>query len=286
MKGTQQPGDRNVIRTLLLWGGVLLFATATFLWIYPFLWMVSASLKTSLELFTKGLNLIPEHFNWQNYTRAWQKAGFSLYLFNTVIITAGALLVVLVRCSLAGYALGRYEFIGKKMILSILIATFLVPVGSTIIPVVDLSMRLGLLNQRIGLILALGGHGQVAAVLLYMGFFSQIPSSLSDAARIDGANFWTIFARIMLPLTGPVTATVSILTFMFAWNNFMMPLVFTFGRPDMRTLSVGMLAFQGMYETDWTGMAAAGTISLLPIITVFLLLQKHFVHGIAGAVKE
>ena len=255
------------------------------IWIYPFLWMVSASLKGSLDIFQEGLQLIPDTAHWENYARAWQTAQFSIYLKNTIIITLGTLFIVVLRCSLAGYVLGRYDFIGKRTVLAVLIATFLVPVGNTIIPITQLSMRLNLLNTRTGVILALGGGGQVAAILLYMGFFRRIPKSLSEAAVIDGAGFFTVFRRIMLPMAGPVTATVSILTFMSAWNNFMIPLVFTFARPELRTLAVGVLAFQGTRETDWSGMAAAGSISLLPVISVFLLLQRYFVTGISGAVK-
>lgn len=280
-----RPGANVVGRCVAVGIATLLFAALCIVWIYPFLWMVSASLKQPMEVFTKGVNLIPDRLMWANYPRAWVKAGFNGYFVNTVIVTAGTLVVVLVRCSLAGYVLGRYEFRGKRLILGVLIVTFLVPAGSTLIPIVDLSMRLGLLNNLLGVILALGAGGNVAAVLLYMGYFSRIPSSLPEAAIMDGAGFATIFGRIMLPMTGPVTATVSILTFMGAWNNFMVPLVFTLSRPKLRTLAVGMLAFQGMHETDWSGMAAAGTIALIPIVALFLVLQKYFIRGMAGAVK-
>jgi raffinose/stachyose/melibiose transport system permease protein len=122
-------------------------------------------------------------------------------------------------------------------------------------------------------------------ILLFAGFFSQLPSELHEAAVIDGAGFVRIFAQIMLPLAGPVIATTVILQFMASWNSFFLPLVLTLSRPELRTLGVGMFAFQGEYFSDWSGMAAAATLALLPIIGVFLLLQRHFVEGIAGAVK-
>jgi raffinose/stachyose/melibiose transport system permease protein len=109
---------------------------------------------------------------------------------------------------------------------------------------------------------------------------------LEEAAVLDGASFWTVFLYVMLPLSGPVVATVTILKFLAAWNNFFVPLVFTFSRPDLRTLSVGMFAFVGENETDWSGMAAAATLSLIPIVIVFFLMQRRFVEGIAGAVKQ
>ena len=256
------------------------------IWIYPFLWMVSASFKSSMELFKNGLKLIPEHFSFDSYSRAWVKGGFSDYFLNSVIVTVSTIVLVVIRCLLAGYILAMYEFKGKKIILLCLVATFMIPTGTTIIPVVEISDKLCLLNTRIGVILALAGGGQVASILLYKAFFQNTPKSISEAAIIDGAGFFSVFARIMAPMTGPVTATTVIMTFMGAWNNFMIPLVFTFCVPEYRTLPVGMMAFQSVNETDWSGMAAAGVMSLLPIIIVFIALQKYFINGIAGAVKE
>ena len=256
------------------------------IWIYPFLWMISASFKSSMELFKNGLKLIPEHFSFDSYSRAWVKGGFSDYFLNSVIVTVSTIVLVVIRCLLAGYILAMYEFKGKKIILLCLVATFMIPTGTAIIPVVEISDKLGLLNTRIGVILALAGGGQVASILLYKAFFQNTPKSISEAAIIDGAGFFSVFARIMAPMTGPVTATTVIMTFMGAWNNFMIPLVFTFGVPEYRTLPVGMMAFQSVNETDWSGMAAAGVMSLLPIIIVFIALQKYFINGIAGAVKE
>ena len=254
-------------------------------WVYPFLWLVSASLKTPIEIFSKGLNLIPDTPIWQNYARAWVQAGFSTYMLNTVIVTIGTVAVVVFHTALSGYVLGRYDFVGRKLVIGILGATLIVPAGLTIIPIVDLTSALGLLNGHWGIILALAGSGQSAAILLYAGYFRGLPQELEEAATMDGAGFLRIFLNIMLPLAGPVTATVTVLTFLAAWNAFLIPLVFTFGTPGLRTLPVGMLAFVGTNETDWSGMAAAATISLLPVIVFFFFVQRYFVEGIAGAVK-
>jgi raffinose/stachyose/melibiose transport system permease protein len=254
-------------------------------WVYPFLWLVSASLKTPLEIFAKGLNLIPDTPIWENYARAWVQAGFSTYMLNTVIVTIGTVAVVVFHTALSGYVLGRYDFVGRKLVIGILGATLIVPAGLTIIPIVDLTSALGLLNGHWGIILALAGSGQSAAILLYAGYFRGLPQELEEAATMDGAGFLRIFLNIMLPLAGPVTATVTVLTFLAAWNAFLIPLVFTFGTPGLRTLPVGMLAFVGTNETDWSGMAAAATISLLPVIVFFFFVQRYFVEGIAGAVK-
>lgn len=263
--------------------GLLVFAG---FWVYPFVWVLSASVKDQLEVFTAGLGLVPETFVWENYQRAWVDASFSKYMLNTLIVTVMTVLLVVIRCAMAGYVLARYQFIGRKVVVGVLVATLFVPAGYTIIPVVEVTQRLGLLNSLTGMIIALAGGGHVAAVLLYMGYFRGIPRELEEAAVIDGAGFLTIFFRVMMPLAGPVTATVVVLTFLSTWNAFFLPLVFTFSRPDLRTLSVGMQAFVGENSVDWPGMAAAATLSLLPIVILFLFLQKYFFEGIAGAVKS
>jgi raffinose/stachyose/melibiose transport system permease protein len=268
-----------------MWLSVLILLLLCLVWIYPFLWLVSASFKDPLEIFSKGLSLIPNALRWDNYARAWSTAGFSTYMFNTVLVTVGTVALVIFHTSLTGYVLGRYEFIGRRLVIGVLVATFIVPAGFAIIPIVDLTKTLGLLNNRWGIILALAGSGNAAAILLYAGFFSQLPKELEEAAIVDGAGFFTVFGRIMLPLAGPVTATVAVLTFLAAWNSFLIPLVLTFGAPDQRTLAVGMLAFVGTNETDWPGMAAAATLSLVPVIVFFFFVQRFFVEGVAGAIK-
>ncbi len=265
---------------------VVALTAIAIVWIYPFLWMVSASLKDSLGIFSSGLDLIPSTLHWDNYVRAWTDANFDYYTLNTVVVAVGTVIIVVVRCALAGYVLGRYDFIGKKPILALLVGTLFVPTGYTIIPVVDLAGHFGLLNSLWGVILALSGSGHVPDLLLFVAYFNRLPKELEEAALLDGAGFLAVFARIMLPLAGPVIATVTILTFLSSWNEFFLPLVFTFSRPELRTLSVGMLAFVGEHETDWSGMAAAATISLLPMVVLFFALQRYFVEGIAGAVKS
>lgn len=285
--GSRQRLDRGRLRRKapmwLMTAALLLF---TAVWVYPFVWVVSASVKEQLEVFTAGLGLVPDVFVWENYRRAWVDASFSKYMINTVIVTVMTVVLVVIRCAMAGYVLARYQFIGRKVVVGVLVATLFVPAGYTIIPVVEVTQRLGLLNSLTGMVIALAGGGHVAAVLLYMGYFRGIPRELEEAAVIDGAGFLTVFFRVMLPLAGPVTATVVVLTFLTTWNAFFLPLVFTFSRPDLRTLSVGMQAFVGENSVDWPGMAAAATLSLLPIVILFLVLQKYFFEGIAGAVKS
>jgi len=278
--------QRRILYRLPWWIATLVLVGIALVWIFPFLWMLSASLKDSMEMFSGGLRLWPDKFVWDNYARAWNDAHFGRYLINTVLVTVITVVIVTVRCALAGYVLARYRFRGSKLFLGILVATLFVPTGYTIIPVVKISMQLHLIDSLSGMILALSGGAYVSAILLYFGYFRQIPRELEEAALVDGAGFVRTFFSVMLPLAMPVTATVAVLTFIATWNAFFLPLVFTFSRPDLRTVSVGMQAFVGETATDWSGMAAAGVISIVPVVVLFIFLQRYFVEGISGAVKS
>lgn len=255
------------------------------LWIYPFVWMISASLKTNTEIFS-SLGLIPDAPQWENYARAWTEANIGRYFWNTLIITVATVAIVVATTSMLGYALGRYSFPGKKVVLGAFLATIFVPEGYTIIPIFELVSRLGLDNSLLGIILAEAGGAHVIIILLFAGYFRQLPRELEEAAIIDGAGFVRTFWHVMLPLAKPVIATAIILTLIRTWNSFFIPLVLTLARPELRTLAVGVYSFQGEFFTDWPGMAAASAISVIPVIIVFLFLQRYFVEGIAGAVKR
>lgn len=253
-------------------------------WIYPFLWTVSAGFKSSGEIFA-GLNLIPADPQTENFSRAWTDANIGRYFANTLITTVGSTAIVLVTVSMMGYVLGRYAFPGKKPLIALLAVTVFLPEGYTIIPIFELVNRIGLANSLAGVTLALAGSANVVMVLLFAGYFAQLPKELEEAAVVDGAGFLRVFWEIMLPLSKPIIATTIILQSMQSWNAFLQPLVLTLARPELRTLAVGIYAFQGQFYTDWSGMAAAATISLAPIVIVFLFLQRYFVEGVAGAVK-
>lgn len=268
---------REVVVTLVL-------LPICFLWLYPFLWMISASLKTDLEIFG-STSLLPESLQWENYSRAWYEANIGPYFWNTIIITVATLAIVTATTAMIGYVLGRYPFPGKKLVIGIFIGTLFLPEGYTIIPVFELVNRLGLAGNLGGIILAESGGAHVIIILLFAGYFRQLPDELEEAARMDGAGFLRIFWTVMLPLAKPAVATAVILTLMRVWNSFLLPLVLTLAQPELRTLAVGVYSFQGENLTDWSGLAAASTISLLPIVAVFLVLQRYFVEGVAGAVR-
>ncbi|QPC85132.1 carbohydrate ABC transporter permease [Phototrophicus methaneseepsis] len=270
---------REIVITLIL-------TPIALIWIYPFLWMVSASFKTNNEIFRSGTSLIPDQFTFENFQRAWVEANISQYFLNTALIAIGSVMLVVMTTSMMGYALGRYSFPGKRIVIGIFIATVFLPKGYTIIPIFELISNLELDGSLLGVILAQSGGANVIFILLFMGYFSQLPKELEEAAIVDGAGFLRVFFQIMLPLSKPIIATVVIMQFIASWNDFLLPLVLTLARPELRTLSVGMYAFRGEYFTDWSGMAAAATIAIIPVILLFLVMQRYFIEGIAGAVKS
>ncbi|WP_432970828.1 carbohydrate ABC transporter permease [Dactylosporangium sp. CA-233914] len=254
-------------------------------WMYPFLWTLGSSLKGTDEFFSRGLNPLPSQVLWSNYQQAWAQASFGTYFVNTLLITAGTCVGTLVVTSMAGYVLARAPFPGRGFCLFLISATLFLPHGYTIIPIFDLMERLGLLNSLFSIIIVQAAGGVVFGTFLFMGFFQTIDKELEDAARVDGASFHQTFWRIMLPLSGPMLATVGLFTTISAWNSYFIPLVFTLARPEQRTLSVGMYAFIGENSTQWTLLCAGSVITLVPIIVLFVLLQRFFVNGLAGAIK-
>lgn len=246
--------------------------------------MVSAAFKSTEEIFS-GLSLFPSVIYLDNFGRAWQEAHVGLYFLNTTFITVMATVITVVTVALIGYVLGRYAFRGKRAVIGLFAAAIFLPEGYTIIPIFDLLHRMHLSTSLWGIILAESGGAHIIMVLLFAGFFGQLPKELEEAALVDGAGFLRTFWQVFLPLSKPVIATCIIFQFTVSWNDFLLPLVVTLTQPNLRTLSVGIYSFQSQYFTDWSGMAAASTIALIPIIVVFLFLQRYFVEGIAGAVK-
>ncbi len=255
-----------------------------FFWLYPFLWPVFSAFKSADEMYRAGYHLWPQHWILDNFVRAWTKAQFSRYLFNTVLYSVSATLISVVVTALAGYTLARYKFPGSRVLFLLILSMLFLPTATSILPVFDLMQKTHLLNTPLAVILALCG-GPGFSTLLFHGYFKNIPQDLFDAAMIDGANFIQQF-RLVLPLARPVIATTVILGFNAAWQDYFTPLIFTLGRPELRTVAVGLRAFTGQYSVDIPGFAAAETISVLPIILVFLVFQRQFVNGLAGAIKE
>ena len=267
-----------------LWLVSVVLAVICCVWVYPLVWMVSASLKSNGEIFA-NTGLIPAQPTFDNYVRAWSEAHISDYFFNTLFVTVGSVVLVTVASAMMGYVLGRRRFPGRAIVFALLVFTLFVPQGYTIIPVFELLSAFGLSQSLWGLLLATSGGSLVIFVLLCAGYFSQMPIELEEAAKMDGVGFVKTFIFVMLPLSRPIIVTVVVMQTLYAWNDFLLPLVVTLANPAIRTLSVGVYAFKGENFVDWGGMTAASTISILPIIVLFLLLQRYFIDGLAGAVK-
>lgn len=256
------------------------------IWMYPFLWTLGSSLKSDAGFFNEGLSVFPKEVQWSNYVNAWNEASFGQYFFNTIFTTVLTVLFVLLFTSMAGYVLARKKFPGKKLVLGFIALSLFLPHGYTIVPIFDLVQRLGLLDSLWAIILVQTGGGMVFSTFLFIGYFSTIDAALDDAARVDGASMFQTYWLVMLPLAKPMLATVALFTFIGTWNSFLVPLVFTLGAPELRTLAVGMFAFIGQNSTNWTYLCAGSVITLAPIILVFVFLQRYFINGIAGAIKS
>ena len=255
-------------------------------WVYPFLWMISATFKGQNEFFNNRLGLIPQAPTLDNIKRIWIKANFGSYFLNTVVVTCFAVVLVLIITMLAGYAMGRYKFVGRNLMMGIFVGSIAIPLVSTIIPTYEVVKGMHLMGTKTGLVLAQAGGAHVIFLMLFTSFFASIPMELEEAAKIDGCSFFRIFFNIMMPLCKPIATTVVIMETIWTWNAFMLPLVLTLNNPASRTLAVGLYAFKGENTVDWTGIAAGGTIAVIPVIILFIILQRHFVEGIAGAVKS
>ncbi|MFN3265359.1 MAG: carbohydrate ABC transporter permease [Deinococcales bacterium] len=271
---------------LFLW---VVMGLISFLWLYPIFWVLTAAFKDNAEVFTAGANLIPQNpVGFDNFVRAWRVANFSQYFGNSVFYGIGAVVVAVVRSILAGYVLARYNFPGKWMFIGLVTATGFIPVEGSIIPEFQLvnwfdKNLFPILNTPYVVPIVQGAQSSLW-VLLYMGAFRAIPNEMFEAAEVDGANFWQKFT-LSLPLVLPVTVTVVIFQFIRSWEDVLTPIIYVQSNPALRNLQSGLLAFRGENATDWVGLSAAIVIAILPVIVLFLAMQRFFVNAIAGSVK-
>lgn len=260
-------------KTLLIHG---LLLSGAFIAAMPFLWMITTSLKPPGKIYEPPL-FIPSYFYWSNYIKAWSFAPFPRFFLNSAIMAIGITLSQTFLSALAGYALARLKFPGRNTLFFLILGTMMIPFPITLIPSFLIVNSLGWIDTYQGLIVPRAVSA--FAIFLFRQFFLSLPRELEEAALIDGANRFTIFFRIILPLSSPVIATSAIFSFLFAWNDFLWPLVVT-NSTRMRTIQVGLAMFQGQYGIFWTLLMAASTIAIAPAIIAFLLAQKRFVEGI------
>ncbi len=244
----------------------------------PFIWMISTSLKSIDEVFTYPPTLFGKTIRWDNYIRISERYPFGIWFRNSLIVTSVVMVCQLFTSSLAGFVFARLKFKFRDVIFLVYLATMMIPIHVTIIPVFIIMRELGLIDKLPSLILT--EIATAFGTFLMRQFYMTIPDSLEDAAKIDGCSPFGTFWRIFLPLSKPALATLGIFIFMGMWNDFIRPLIFINSIEKM-TLTLGLANMKGMYSTDWPVMMAGAFISMIPILIVFLFAQDFFVKSIA-----
>lgn len=277
-------------RRWALWAAYALLLGVVILTLFPIAYVVFGSFKEIMELLTGGANLLSERWTVANYAKAWRFANFGRYTVNSLVLTSLVVLGTLFTTSMAAYALARAEFPGKRWMLGTYTAALFISVGAiTLRPQVAVIVGLGLQNTMAGVALVMIAGQQVVNTLLTYGYIRTLPRELDEAAIIDGAGFFKIYASIVLPLCKPILATVSLLTFRASWNEYLLPLILLISRRDLWPLTVGVVSLrdQGSGAAAWDLMMAGSVISLIPILVAYLFLNRFFISGItAGALKE
>ncbi|WP_026486280.1 carbohydrate ABC transporter permease [Caldanaerobius polysaccharolyticus] len=252
--------------------------------ILPFLWMISTSLKPLSEVFVFPPKFFGSKIVWQNYTKLTERFPFWLFFLNSLKISIIVVFAQLVTSSMAGFVFARLNFRFRDSIFALYLATMMIPGQVTMIPNFILMKTYGLVDTHYSLILP--ALVSAFGTFLMRQFFLTIPKELEEAARIDGCTPFDIYWRIFLPLSKPAIATLGIFVFMGIWNDFLAPLVYINSQNKM-TLPLGLASMQGMYSTDWPALMAGTTISLIPILVVFLAAQDLFIKGVTlSGLKE
>lgn len=253
--------------------------------ILPFLYMVSTSFKKHTYLFESPPRFIPKEPTVQNYIQAWTTGNFSRYFFNSLFVTSISTFFTVIFAAMAAFAFAKFAFFGKKALFILLLTGLVVPGIVLIIPQFIIAKHLHLVDSFAGLILFYVGMNFSLNTFLLRGFMEDIPKELDDAMKVDGANSWTRFIRLYVPLSRPALATVTLFSFLASWDEFAWAITLI-NSQEKRTLPIAIALFHGEHATSWGLVFAASVIALIPIIIVFLIAQKHFVQGLSlGAVK-
>lgn len=255
---------------------LLLIGAAIFL--YPFVWMFSTSLRSLEEVARSGMNLWPEHWRWSNYVDALTAMPFGRYLVNSVLTTAFPIIGTVLSCSLVGYAFARLKVRGSGFLFVLVLSTMLLPGEVTMIPQFILFKNLGMLDTLYPMIVP-AFFGSAFYIFLLRQFYARLPVGLEEAALIDGCSYFKIWLKIFLPLSKPALMAVGVMVFMGSWNNFMGPLIYV-NSDKWKTLTLGLAGFQGTYSTDTNLLMAAAIVITLPCIVLFFLAQRAFMEGL------
>lgn len=269
-------------RTMILY---LVIASGAVAMVFPFLWMISSSFKEHAYSIAFDAGLIPTNPTIANFIKAWKMSHFQRYFVNSLFVALTSVVFVVLVSAMMAYAFARFTFPGREPIFYTILLVLMVPNVVGIIPQFLLAKTLGLRNSLWGLIIFYVAGMVPFNTFLLRGFFETLPKELEDAVLIDGGTHFTTFFKIVLPLSKPALATVSIFSFLGFWDEFILALTFI-DDASKRTLPIAIASLHGQYGTDWGLVFAASMIALVPVITVFVSLQRYFVGGLtAGAFK-
>lgn len=251
----------------------------------PFAYMLSTSFKPQAYVLTNPPQFIPDPATLDNYVQAWTTQDFARYTMNSVLVAVVATALSVLISSMMAYAFARFDFPGREWIFRVLLIGLMVPAMMLIIPQFVLAKYLGLLDSLGGLIVFYVAGSLALNTFLLRGFFAALPVELDQAMQVDGANAWTRYWRLSLPLARPALATATIFTFLASWDEFAWALTII-NSPEFRTLPIAIQLYQGQNATQWGLVFAASVIAIAPVIVVYLVFQRHFVQGLtSGAVK-
>jgi N-acetylglucosamine transport system permease protein len=262
---------------LVLWG---------FMVALPLLWAVMTSFKTDREIFTSPWSL-PTELHFENWSRAWNQANMSDYFFNTIVVVGFSLVGTMLLGSMTAYVLARFDFPGRGFLYFLFIGGMSFPIILALVPLFFVMNNMDLLNTRHGLILVYIAYSLPFTVFFLTAFFRTLPSSIAEAAMIDGASHSRTFFQVMLPMAKPGLISVGIFNFLGQWNQYMLPTVLNTDE-DMKVLSQGLvqLAADQGYKGDWSGLFAGLVMAMLPVLAAYIVFQRQVVSGLtAGALK-
>jgi multiple sugar transport system permease protein len=266
------------LRPAVLYTALIVLALLTIL---PFIWVISGSLRTTSDIQANPGAWLPSEVTLDNFARLFSRNGFSTFLGNSVIVAIVIVIGNIIAASMAGFALAKLEFRGKRIAFAAVLIALMVPFSATFVPQFVVTVQLGLVDTLAGI--ALPSLVLPISIFIMRQFAASIPDELLEAARIDGANEVRIFFQIFLPLAGPAVATVTIMSFLASWNNFIWPLIVA-QSADSYTLPVGLAAMSQAAQnvTDYGLVLAGAVIVMLPVLVLFLFLQRYFVQGIVS----
>jgi ABC-type glycerol-3-phosphate transport system permease component len=248
--------------------------------IAPFLWIINAAFGKTSDVYVLPPKWLPLNPSLDNFVSVFAQVPYGQFMLNSLKLAVAVTVGQLITCSMAAYAFARLNFPGKNVLFLLLISALMIPGQVTLVPLFILMRQLGLYNTHAALILPalINPFG----VFLLRQYFLTIPAELEDAARVDGANVFTIYWRIILPLAGPVLTTLAILTFVSMWNSYFLPLIML-NKPELQVLTVGLTLLQGQYGAGALGpVAAALAMAIVPVLIIFLLLQKYIIQSIVS----